>query len=143
MVSIPANGCHRRTPDDIVEDSVTEEFVSKYVRPRSDPVAALAHEGSNIPPDLLVANRIVLVEVIPRGGNSRIIFEDDARRPPFDGTTSRARNARKIGLSYPACLSQPEIEVRVNYECDVGNFVAVHVVVPNPVLLEARRSSGP
>jgi hypothetical protein len=49
--------------------------------------------------------------------------------------TTGVQNARNIGLFYPASLDQPEIEVRMNYSCDVGGHVAVHLVVPNPSLV--------
>src|SRR5262245_50019173 len=129
-------GCHKSTPtpQEIVESSVTEQFVSKFVRPLSDPVADLAHRGADLPPELLANNKVTAIEVIRKGGESQVIFEDETRRPPSAGMTTGVENARKIGLFYPASLDQPEIEVRVNYFCDVGDFVAVHVVVPNPLL---------
>jgi hypothetical protein len=48
--------------------------------------------------------------------------------------TTAVDHARHVGVMYPASLNQPNIELRINYFCDLGDFVAVHVVVPNPVL---------
>lgn len=128
-------GCHgRRTPHEVAQDSITEQFTRKYIRPLSDPVAALAHRGDSLPPELLASNRVVAVEVHPRKGESKTIFEDQTRRPPNDGMITGVDHARNVGLYYPASLDQPEIEVRMNYFCDIGDFVAVHVVVPNPLL---------
>jgi len=129
-------GCRKSapTPQEILESNITEQFVSKYVRPLSDPIADLAHRGVDLPPELLARNNVTAIEVCRKGGESQIIFEDDTRRPPSAGMTTGVENARKIGLFYPASFDQSEIEVRVNYFCDVGDFVAVHVVVPNPLL---------
>jgi hypothetical protein len=44
-------------------------------------------------------------------------------------------NARNVGLFFPASLNQSKIEVRMNYLYDTGDFTAVHLVVPNPLLL--------
>ena len=128
-------GCHQRTQHEIVEDSITERFARKYIRPLSDPVAALAHRGDSLPPELLASNRVVVVEVHPKNGETKTIFEDQTRRPPNDGMITGVDHARNVGLYYPASLEQPEIEVRMNYFCDIGDFVAVHVVVPNPLVL--------
>ncbi len=128
-------GCRTPTNDDVLERAITEDFAHRYARRLSDPVAALAHSGADLPPDLLTSNRVVLVEVSPRKGGGRTIFEDTFRRPPGDRMTTQVPYAHNIGLYYPASLQQEEIEIRVNYFCDVGNFVAVHVVVPNPLLI--------
>jgi hypothetical protein len=122
-----------------VEDNVTERFVLKYVRPLSDPVAALAHRGVNLPPGLLASNRVTLVEVISKKGERRTLFEDESRRPPEGGMITGVDNARNIGVFFPVTLDQPEIEVRMNYDCDIGDFVAVHVVVPNPLLVPKQK----
>jgi hypothetical protein len=130
-------GCYKSklTSQEIVENSITEQFVSKYVRPLSDPVAELAHRGTELPPELLATNRVTTVEVSRKQGDVQVIFEDETRRPPSAGMITVVPHAQKIGLYYPASLDQPEIEVRVNYSCDIGDFVAVHVVVPNPLLV--------
>jgi hypothetical protein len=53
---------------------------------------------------------------------------------------TRIKNAHGIGLFFPATPSQPEVEVRVNYSNDFGDDgVAVHVVVPNPLLAKKRK----
>jgi hypothetical protein len=121
------------------EDRITEQFVAKYVRPLSDPVAVLAHESAPIPAELLASNRVTCVEVKPRKGEWRTLFADPSQRPPEGGMTTSVRNAQNIGMYYPATPDQREIEVRMNYFCDVGDFVAVHVVVLNPLLLSFRK----
>jgi len=137
---LAGTGCQTRDPHDRVADAVTEEYVDRYVRPLSDPVARLAHKGLEIPPGLLQSNRVTLVEVRPLKGESRIIFKDDTRRPPEDGMITGVEHARKIGLYCPATLNQSEVEVRVNYFNDFGDdFVAVHIVSPNPLLVEKNR----
>jgi len=135
FLMIAGTGC-RRTPHQIAADSITAHFVLKYVRPMSYPVAVLAYKGLDIPPALLASNRVTLVELISQTGDRRTIFEDEKRRPPTDGgMITGVEHASKIGLFYPASLDQPEIEVRVNYYCELGDSVAVHIVVPNPLLL--------
>ena len=136
FLATAGTGCHKPTPTplEIVESRITERFVSKFVRPLSDPVAELAHKGADLPPELLARNKVTAIEVIRRkGAESEVIFEEETRRPPNAGMITGVQNARKIGLYYPASLDQPEIEVRVNYDCDICGFVAVHVVVPNPL----------
>ena len=118
-----ATGC--RTPHEVAADSITVHFVLKYVRPKSDPIAILAHDGAAIPPSVLASNRVTLVEVIFRGGESTV-FENDAIRPPTDGGMITGVEATpKIGLFYPASLNQPEIEVRANYYCELGHELNV------------------
>jgi hypothetical protein len=136
FVLFSVTGCHKPTPDEIIEDSITEQYVSKYVRPMSDPIAALVHKGVAPPPELLVSNRVTAIEVIPNKGEGYTMFKDEARRPPSHGMITVVNHARNIGLFYPASLDQADIEVRMNYSCDIGDFVAVHVVVPNPLLLK-------
>jgi hypothetical protein len=135
---LTATGCRRPSPHDIVADAITEEYSERYVHPLCDPVARLARKGDEIPPGLLHSNRVTLVEVILKGGERRTIFQDEADRPPGDGgMVTVVDHARGIGLFYPATLSQREIEVRVNYSNDFGDaFVAVHLAVPNPLLIE-------
>ena len=53
--------------------------------------------------------------------------------------TTAVANALNLGVFYPATPDQEEIEVRVNYFCDIADFVAVHVVVPNPLLVLRRK----
>jgi hypothetical protein len=132
-------GCASRTPHQIAEDSLTEHFAREYIHPLSDPVAALAHRGASLPPELLASNRVTCVEIKPKKGDPQIVFEDETRRPPNDGMITGVDHARNVGLYYPASLDQPEIEVRMNYSCDIGDFVAVHIVVPNPLLLPKRK----
>ena len=115
--------------------SVTEQFARRYIRSLSDPVALLAHNGKEIPPGLIASNRVTRVEIRPKEGDTRVLFEDESRRPPEGGMITQVENAHKIGVYYPATPDQKEIEVRVNYFCDIGDFVAVHVIVPNPLLI--------
>jgi hypothetical protein len=139
-----AMGCASRKPwpskaQKACANSVTERFVTKYVRPLSDPVALLAHKGADLPAELLASNRVTCVEVKPRKGESRILFQNESRRPPDGGMTTGVDHARNLGVYYPVSGDQKEIEVRMNYFCDIGDFVAVHVVVPNPSLLTNRK----
>src|SRR5262245_11489963 len=115
IVLLTGAGCHRRTPQDTVAAAITEDYAYRSVRPLSDPVARLAHKGAEIPAGLLQSNRVTLVELIPQKGERRTLFEDDRRRPPNDGMVTGVDYAHNIGLYYPMNLSQPEIEVRVNY----------------------------
>jgi hypothetical protein len=150
MVALLAGtGCRHLSPRDTVAGAITEEYAWRYVHPLSDPVARLAQKGIEIPPGLLQSNRVTCVELIMHKwikeerrsvGERRIIFENEARRPPNDGMVTGVDHARNIGLYYPVTLSQPEVEVRVNYFNDFGDdFVAVHVVVPNPLLVKNGR----
>ena len=131
-------GCRHLTPHEIEESSITGRFARTYIHPLSDPIALLAHNGRSIPPELLRSNRVTLVEIIPKKGERRTLFEDESQRPPNDGMTTGVEHAYNIGLFFPETLSQREIEVRVNYGCDIGDSVAVHVVVPNPLVLTNR-----
>jgi hypothetical protein len=127
------SGC--RTAHEVAADSITVHFVLKQVRPKSDPIAILAHDGAEIPQSLLVSNRVTLVEVISRDGQRRTVYENDAICPPTDGGMITGVEATpKIGLFYPASLKQPEIEVRANYYCELGHSVAVQLVVLNPLV---------
>jgi hypothetical protein len=80
-----------------------------------------------------------MVEVKSRKGEARILFQDDSRRPLDSGMTTGVRNAHNVGVFYPVTPDQNEIEVRMNYFCDIGDFVAVHVVVPNPLLVSTKK----
>lgn len=119
--------------------SITERFAHKYIRPLSDPVALLAHDGKLIPADLSASSRVTYVEIIPKKGDRLVLFEDQSKRPPEGGMLTQVENADKIGIFYPATTDQKEIEVRVNYFCDIGDFVAVHVIVPNPLLTSKQK----
>jgi hypothetical protein len=44
-------------------------------------------------------------------------------------------NARGVGFFYPATSDQPSVEVRMNYDCDAFGHIAVHLVVPNPLVM--------
>ena len=137
---IAVSGCRNVSPNDKVAAAITEEYAYLYVRPLSDPVARLAHKGLEIPPSLLQSNRVTMVEVSTSKGECRIIFEDNTHRPPSSGMVTGVDGAHSIGLYFPVTLSQPEVELRVNYHNDFGDdFVAVHVVAPNPLLVEKKR----
>lgn len=135
---LAALGCHQRTSHEMVEERITEEFASLHIRPLSDPVAILAHNGAVIPQQLLQSNRVTLVEVIPKKGELRVLYENTKEEPPSDGFITDVRNAHNIGLAYPATPTQSLIWVRVNYFCEMGDSVAIHLVVPNP-LVETRK----
>ncbi len=128
-------GCRQRTQHEVFADSITEDFVRRHVRPLSDPVADLAYSGVDLPPDFLAANKITAVEVTRKGSDSQTVFEDEQQRPPNDGMITGVQNARNIGLFFPLTLEQPEIEVRMNYSFANDDFIAVHLVVPNPWVL--------
>jgi len=140
-----AAGCVSRTAwrptkaQEACASRVTERFAHKYIRPLSDPVAILAHSGKGIPPELIASNRVTCVEIRPKKGDWHVLFEDESKRPPEGGMVTRVENAHNIGLYYPATPDQKEIEVRVNYFCDVGDFVAVQVIVPNPLVVTKQK----
>src|SRR5262245_53210216 len=108
IVLLAGTGCRTRDPHDLVASAVIEEYAYRYVRPLSDPVARFAHKGLEIPPSLLQSNRVTLVEVRPQKGESRIIFEDDTRRPPNDGMITDVDHAHNIGLYFPVTFNQHE-----------------------------------
>jgi hypothetical protein len=142
-MAFTGSGCRQASPrqraHDKVADAITEEYAYLYVRPLSDPIAQLVHKGMEIPPELLKRNRVTLVEVTPQKGKGRTVFEDKGVQPLNDGMVTGVEHAHGIGLYYPATLSQPEVEVRVNYSNDFGDDgVAVHVVAPNPLLIAKR-----
>jgi hypothetical protein len=118
-----------------VEDRLTEYYAHRYVRPVTSPIAFQVHRGEELSTDLLRANGITLVEVNSHKGSEWLtLYEDEAIRPPSDGMITGVRYARGIGLFYPKSISQPDVEVRVNYRCEVGgDSVHIHVVVPNPL----------
>ncbi|GEP45782.1 hypothetical protein BGE01nite_50730 [Brevifollis gellanilyticus] len=129
-----------KTDREIAAESITEDFVVKYVRPFADPVAKAAHTPDNLPEALLLANKITLVEVIPMSAryvpeDPKVVYTGRIDRPPNSGMITGVPNAQKIGLFFPAKLDQPEVEVRMNYSCDVCGFIAVHLIVPNPLLV--------
>ena len=132
----------RPPPVDVVqraiEENITDRFVWDVVRPSTDVVATLAHRGADLPAELLASNRVTLVEVVTTSGERRTLFSDESIRPPEKGFATGVPNAHKIGVFFPVSLDQAEIEVRMNYHCDVGDFVAVHVVVASP-LHESKR----
>jgi hypothetical protein len=138
FVLVAVTGCHQPTPHELLESGITVQYARKCVRPLSDPVAVLAHKGADLPPELLRSNQVTLVELIHKKGDRQTLFQDEKRRPPSDGMVTSVDHAHNIGLFFPATLTQPEIEVRVNYSCDIGDFVAVHVVVPNPLAVAKR-----
>jgi hypothetical protein len=113
---------------------VTEEYVDKYVRPLSDPVALVAHHTAEFDKKVLDANHITAIEVTPRHGDSKTVYEDESKRPPNDGMVTGVPNARGIGFFYPASPNQPTVEVRMNYDCDAFGHIAIHLVVPNPLV---------
>jgi len=120
-----------------VEDRLTEYYAYRYVRRVTDPIAFQVHRGQQPSVDLLRSNRIALVEVIPHdGGERRALYEDETIAPPCDGMITGVRYAHGIGLFFPTNISQPDIQVRVNYSCELGgDSVHIHVVVPNPLLV--------
>ena len=143
LVVVATHGC-RPSPSsksfqDRAAESITEDFVERYVRPLSDPVANAAHASPDIPNELLLASRVTAVEIHPRrkapeGGNRpSTVYENESIRPPSDGMITGVPNARLIGLFYPKTSDQEEVEVRMNYDCDLCGFIAVHVIVPNPL----------
>lgn len=120
-----------------VEDHLTEYYAYRYVRRVTDPTAFQVHRGEPLSTDLLRANRITLIEVIPYDkGDRRTIYEDETICPPSDGMVTAVRYAHGIGLFFPETSTQPDIQVRVNYRCEMGgDSVHIHVVVPNPLLV--------
>lgn len=141
-----SRGSPRLTMREGVAALVTEAYVKKHVRPLSDPVALAAHHPTDLDQTLLDANQITAVEVNPRNGKSKTIYENESRRPPNDGMVTGVPNARQIGFFYPASPDQPTVEVRVNHDCDAFGHIAVHLVVPNPLVIakqQADASSSP
>ena len=136
-LSVIGSGCRGVTLHQKVANRLTEYYAYRYVRPLTDPIAFRVHRGEDLPRDLVLSNRVTLVELIPHGGGDRkTLFDDETRRPPNDGMVTGVDYAHGIGLFFPVTHSQPDIEVRVNYHCELGgDFVAVHVVVPNPLLV--------
>jgi hypothetical protein len=49
--------------------------------------------------------------------------------------TTGVPNAEGVGFSYPKSADQPSVEVRMNYKCDAFGYIAIHVVVPNPLVI--------
>ena len=145
FVAVVSVGSCSRTPPktdhDLAAESITEDFVTKYVRPLADPVAKAAHDPTALPQSLLIANGIISVEVIPKSvryydpKNPTTVYTGSIVRPPNSGMITGVPNAEKIGLYYPKTLDQPEVEVRMNYSCDVCGFIAVHLIVPNPLVV--------
>ena len=132
-----------KTDHDVAAESITEDYVRRYVRPLADPVARAAHDPATLPKALLVANRVISVEVIPMGAryvpeNPTVVYTGSVARPPNSGMITGVPNAEKIGLYYPQTLDQPEVEVRMNYSCDVCGYIAVHLIVPNPLLVSTK-----
>lgn len=121
---------------------ITEEYVTKYVRPFSDPIALAAHHTTDFDQALLDANKITAVEVNPRKGESKTVYKDESIRPPSDGMVTGVPNARQIGFYYPASSDQPSVEVRVNHRCDVFGHIAVHLVAPNPLVLAQQQADA-
>jgi hypothetical protein len=121
---------------------ITEEYVTKYVRPLSDPVALAAHHTTDFDQTLLNANQITAIEVNPRNGKSQTVYRDKSKRPPNDGMVTGVPNARRIGFYYPASADQASVEVRVNHSCDVFGHIAVHLVVPNPLVLAQEQANA-
>ena len=135
--SLAGSACARKTAHDKAADAVTDRYVYRYVRPLTNPVARLAHKGLPIPKELIEKARITMIEVIPEEGGSRIVFEDETKRPPNSGMITGLPNAYGVGLFFPADLAQSDVELRINYRCELGDgFVAIHVIAPNPLILK-------
>lgn len=135
-------GSPRLTMAERAASLITEEYVTKYVRPLSDPIALAAHHTTDFDQTLLDANQITAIEVNLRNGKSKTVYEDKSKRPPNDGMVTGVPNARQIGFYYPASSDQPSVEVRVNYRCDVFGHIAVHLVVPNPLVLAQEQANA-
>lgn len=121
---------------------ITEEYVRKYVRPLCDPVALEAHHTADFDRKVLDANHITTIEVIPRHGKRKTVYEDESKRPVSDGMVTGVPNAQHIGFYYPASSDQPTVEVRMNYDCDAFGHIAVHVVVPNPLVIAKQQTDA-
>lgn len=137
-----AQGSPRLTMKEEVAALVTEAYVKKYVRPHSDPVALAAHHTTDFDESLLETNQVTSIDVIPRNGKSKVLYENESRRPPNAGMVTAVPNARNIGFYYPASPEQPTVEVRVNHDCDAFGHIAVHVVVPNPLVIAKQQSEA-
>lgn len=137
-----SNGSPRLTTNEEVATLVTEAYVKKYVRPHSTPVALAAHHTTDFDESLLETNHVTSIDVIPRSGKSKVLYENESRRPPNDGMVTAVPNARNIGFYYPASPEQPTVEVRVNHDCDAFGHIAVHVVVPNPLVIAKQQSEA-
>lgn len=130
-----AHGSPRLAMKEEAAALITEEYVRKYVRPLADPVALEAHHSVVFDQKLLDANHIVVIEVNPRHGESKTVYEDKSKHPPSDGMVTGVPNAEGVGFYYPKSADQPSVEVRMNYRCDAFGHIAIHVVVPNPLVI--------
>lgn len=137
-----AHGSPRLTMKEEVAALVTEAYVKKYVRPHSDPVALAAHHATDLDQSLLDAHQITAIEVNPRNGKSKTIFENESRRPPNEGMVTGVPNAHNIGFFYPASPDQPTVELRVNHDCDAFGHIAIHLVVPNPLVIAKQKANA-
>lgn len=126
-----------------VESSITSEFISQKVKPFSDPIAKKVHFNEPIDEHECVENGISLIELhkdeydfFSGEESSIILFEDDSIRPETSGFQTGLLNHSTIGIYFPQSVNQSKIELRMNYSCELGRSLAIHVVVDNPLLSE-------
>ena len=138
LAALALLGCQQKSYKEEVADAITDQFVMKHIKPLADPVARAAHMDGKVEPALLESSRITEVEIHgvhqPTGANG-VIFRHEEIRPQSAGMVTGTSNTHySVGVFYPATREQAEIEVRMNFRCDICRGVSLHLIVPNPLL---------
>lgn len=129
---------HQLHPDDkpdVLVNSITKDFVTKYALPIANYVRSTIRKSGEVS-NIKFPKEVTLGELTSNHGVVNTLFKDESRRPPTDGRLITAVNhLANVDLIYPASLDQSEIELHVNVFSQTEDFVAIHIVVPNPLLL--------
>ena len=126
-----------------MSEDVTEAYVARFVRPRVAPIIEEIIAGRLPSPEELKRAQVISIDLIPKTqelraywGERGFPYEDEPLAPPSRGMITGIKNARGIGFYYPEHRHQPTIQLRYNHSEYRPMHIAIHLVCPNPWLLD-------